>query len=105
MKKFILSSFLILFVLGLTLLFSSSSYSQSIVGGDLIRNPNAEGDAKYDIYIVKLVGEKKFKRLILSPHVFDSYGHLNWDNVNLTVSVGCESVWCDGHDFSTTMIL
>jgi len=60
------------------------SRAQGIFDGDLIRNPNAQGDTKYDIYIVKLVGTKKFKRLILSPHVFDSYGHLNWDKVLLT---------------------
>ncbi|MCG2809564.1 MAG: hypothetical protein L6275_04485, partial [Candidatus Portnoybacteria bacterium] len=49
--------------------------------GDLIRNPNAEDSTKFDIYIVKIVGVKKFKRLILSPSVFESYGHLKWENV------------------------
>ena len=34
-----------------------------------------------DIYIVKYVGAKKFKRLILSPSVFNNYGHLNWEDV------------------------
>ncbi len=60
----------------------------TVVDGDLIRNPNAEGMAQLDIYIVKIVGEKKFKRLILSPHVFESYAHFdkngngdNWDDV------------------------
>ena len=53
----------------------------TIVDGDLIRNLNAEGMASLDIYIVKLVGTKKFKRLILSPHVFESYEHLNWEDV------------------------
>ncbi len=55
--------------------------SISISDGDLIRNPNAEGVAQFDVYIVKLVGDKKFKRLILSPHVFESYEHLEWDNI------------------------
>jgi len=49
--------------------------------GDMIRDPNAEGIAPFDIYIVKMVGDKKFKRLILSPHVFESYGHLEWGDV------------------------
>lgn len=49
--------------------------------GDIVKNPNASGLARFDIYIVKLVGSKKFKRLILSPHVFESYGHLKWENV------------------------
>ena len=60
----------------------------TIADGDLIRNPNAEGMAQFDIYIVKLVGSKKFKRLILSPHVFESYEHFDkngngspWDDV------------------------
>ena len=34
-----------------------------------------------DIYIVKYVGTKKFKRLILSPSVFNNYGHLKWEDV------------------------
>ena len=60
----------------------------AIVDGDLVRNPNAESMAQFDIYIVKLVGVKKFKRLILSPHVFESYAHFDkngngspWDDV------------------------
>lgn len=60
----------------------------TIVDGDLVRNPNAEGMAQFDIYIVKIVGSKKFKRLILSPHVFESYSHFDkngngtpWDDV------------------------
>jgi len=60
----------------------------TIVDGDLIRNPDAAGMAQFDIYIVKLAGTKKFKRLILSPHVFESYEHFDkngngspWDDV------------------------
>ena len=34
-----------------------------------------------DIYIVKYIGTKKFKRLILSPSVFNNYGHLRWEDV------------------------
>lgn len=44
--------------------------------GALIR---AYGD--FDIYIVKYVGNKQFKRLILSPSVFNNYGHLHWEDV------------------------
>ena len=47
-----------------------------IIEGDLIR---AEGT--FDIYIVKLVGDKSFKRLILNPDIFNQYGHLEWGNV------------------------
>ena len=60
-----------------------------IKDGDLIRNPNAQGDARFDIYIVKLINNKKFKRLILSPKVFHSYGHLD---PNKIIEVGQSSM-------------
>ncbi|MFH0852589.1 MAG: hypothetical protein V1845_03220 [bacterium] len=41
--------------------------------------------ASPDVYIAKYLGAKAFKRLILSPSVFNSYGHLSWSNVK-TVS-------------------
>jgi len=47
-----------------------------IVEGDLIR---AVGD--FDVWIVKYIGAKKFKRLILNPDVFNMYGHLNWGDI------------------------
>lgn len=55
---------------------SYSSAAENIVDGDLVKiadNP--------DVYIVKLVGVKKFKRLILNPDIFNSYGHLRWDKI------------------------
>lgn len=58
---------------------SNTTNSSGIVGypdGALLR---VSGDV--DIYIVKLVGNKKFKRLILNPQVFDSYSHLRWEDV------------------------
>jgi len=62
--------------------------STTINEGDLVRNPNTEGMAQFDIYIVKMINNKKFKRLILSPHVFESYEHFDkngngspWDDV------------------------
>ena len=63
----------------------------SLQDGDLIRNPNADGMAKYDVYIVKIIGDKKFKRLIINPKVFESYGDLfdhnkngnPWDDIRL----------------------
>lgn len=53
----------------------------TIVDGDLMQNPSAEGAAKYDVYIAKIVGSNNYKRLIVSPSVFDSYGHLSWSNI------------------------
>lgn len=52
-------------------------YAPNIKEGGMIR---AKGDI--DIYIVKYAGNKRFKRLILSPSVFRSYGHLKWSDVN-----------------------
>jgi len=54
----------------------ASEPSQEIQEGSIIR---ANGDV--DIYIVKYIGNKKFKRLILNPFVFRSYGHLKWEDV------------------------
>jgi len=50
--------------------------ARTIQEGALIR---AIGDI--DVYIVKYVGTKQFKRLILSPSVFNSYQHLKWTDV------------------------
>lgn len=50
--------------------------TKSLAEGALIRAVNG-----IDIYIVKYVGSKKFKRLILSPSVFNSYKHLKWEDV------------------------
>ncbi|MEK7068124.1 MAG: hypothetical protein AAB956_03955, partial [Patescibacteria group bacterium] len=55
---------------------SSSVSTAGIAEGALIR---AIGD--FDVYIVKYVGVKKFKRLVLSPSVFNNYGHLKWSDI------------------------
>ena len=55
---------------------SSNPPGYKIPEGALIRA--AKG---IDIYIVKYVKSKKFKRLVLSPSVFESYGHLKWEDV------------------------
>jgi len=52
----------------------------SVPEGALIRVANT-----LDVYIAKYVGAKAFKRLILSPSVFNSYQHLSWNNI-MTVS-------------------
>jgi len=62
----------------------------AIADGALIKSNATNPDGtptleSLDVYIVKLVGEKKFKRLILNPEVFNSYGHLNWEDIQ-TVS-------------------
>lgn len=47
-----------------------------IKDGDLVR---AIDD--FDVWIVKYAGDKKFKRLILNPEVFNMYGHLRWEDI------------------------
>jgi len=34
-----------------------------------------------DVYIVKYLNGKSYKRLVLNPQVFESYGHLKWENL------------------------
>lgn len=54
----------------------------TIVDGSLIQNPAATGDAKFDVYVVKIVGTEKYKRLILNPTIFNSYGSLfKWSDI------------------------
>ena len=52
----------------------------ALADGNLISTADS-----FDIYIASFVGEKRFKRLILNPTIFESYGHLDWGNV-MTVS-------------------
>lgn len=54
----------------------SPNTSQNIPEGAIIR---AKGDI--DVWIVKYVGNKKLKRLVLSPSVFNGYKHLKWENI------------------------
>lgn len=75
---------------GVSMLGALTANAATIVDGDLIKSnaTNSDGTptlASTDVYIVKIVGTKKFKRLILNPEVFNSYGHLKWSNIK-TVS-------------------
>ncbi len=71
MKKIIL-------LVGLIGLISPIGFIQAttIIEGDLIR-----ASGTLDVYIIKFIGAKKFKRLILNPAIFNQYGHLKWENV------------------------
>ncbi len=50
--------------------------SASIKDGDTVRVTGTN-----DVYIVKDVGAKMFKRLVLNPSIFNSYGQLSWAKV------------------------
>ena len=49
-----------------------------IIEGDIVKTRDNP-----DVYIIKFVDSKRFKRLILSPSVFESYGHLKWENIRI----------------------
>jgi len=51
---------------------------QVINDGDIVKTVNNP-----DVYIIKLKNNKQYKRLILSPSVFKSYGHLKWSNLKI----------------------
>jgi hypothetical protein len=56
---------------------NSCSYAQSYIpDGATIR---ALGGI--DVYIIKYANDKKFKRLVLNPMVFENYGHLSWNRI------------------------
>lgn len=82
----------------------------TIVEGDIV-SPDAEyvdADGNtyfpYDVFIIKYMGDKKFKRLVLNPEVFDSYGHLNWADIKVVTVAELEAfstadaVRADGDD-------
>jgi hypothetical protein len=47
-----------------------------IYDGDLIR-----GQGDIAVWIVKIVGEKRYKRWLFGPQIFRAYGHLGFDKV------------------------
>jgi hypothetical protein len=72
----------------------SAKADSTIVDGDIIHSnaTNSDGTpalSSTDVYIVKIVGNKMFKRLVLNPNIFASYGHLKWSNLK-TVSQATE---------------
>jgi len=89
MKKFISISLAITTVMWLvgTYFVYAPVAKAAVVDGDIVSPDATFTDADgntyypYDVFIVKLVGTKTFKRLVLNPQVFDSYGHLKWSNI------------------------
>lgn len=49
-----------------------------LVDGDVVKLPDNP-----DVYIIKIVGDELYKRLILNPDIFNSYGHLNWGKIKI----------------------
>ncbi|MDX1535168.1 MAG: glycosyl hydrolase [Candidatus Spechtbacterales bacterium] len=79
-KRFIYILGVIAILIGAILFTEEPISAGTIEDGDLIKSAVHE-----NVYIVKIVGNKKFKRLILNPEIFNQYGHLSWNNIK-TVS-------------------
>ncbi|MCK5085016.1 MAG: hypothetical protein KAQ64_05175 [Candidatus Pacebacteria bacterium] len=62
------------------ILFAFSANAITIPEGAVIKTANNP-----DVYIVKYKNGKQFKRLVLNPQVFESYGHLRWEDI-LTIT-------------------
>ncbi|MDP3901600.1 MAG: hypothetical protein Q8Q37_01320, partial [bacterium] len=76
----------ILWLSGIAAFAPMAVMAATINEGDTIRVANT-----FDIYIAKYVGSKMFKRLILNPEVFNSYGHLSWDAVKTVTQAEMDS--------------
>jgi len=74
--RYIGTSVIALFVLFIVFIGQPTTAQTQIVDGALISEHN-----HHDIYIVKNINGKYFKRLILNPTIFTSYGHLRWEDV------------------------
>lgn len=71
---------------GVSMLAPLTASATGIVDGDIVKTNAVNSDgtpavSSLDVYIVKIVGTKKFKRLVLNPNIFASYGHLKWENL------------------------
>ena len=62
---------------------SNRVYSLSeLVDGDLVKTKHHP-----DVYIIKILSNgAKYKRLILNPEIFNSYGHLEWENIKIVTN-------------------
>ena len=58
----------------------ASAQTVTVMNGDVVKTADNP-----DVFIMSMVGAKKFKRLILNPAIFESYGHLSWGAIK-TVS-------------------
>jgi len=71
---------------GVAMLAPMAALAVEVIDGDIV-SPDASFTEDsityypYDVFIVKMIGTKTFKRLVLNPAVFESYGHLEWGNI------------------------
>ena len=67
-----------------SLIVSSVSVTPNVKAISIPEGAIIKTDNNPDVYIVKYKNGKQFKRLVLNPQVFESYGHLKWEDI-LTV--------------------
>ena len=79
MKKLLSIVFLLLLVASFVSVVPSSK-AMTIPEGAVVKTASNP-----DVYIVKYKNGKQFKRLVLNPQVFESYGHLKWEDI-LTIT-------------------
>ena len=75
MKKILSIVFLFSLIISFTFV-ASNVNAIEIPEGAIIKTTNNP-----DVYIVKYKNGKRFKRLVLNPQVFESYGHLRWEDI------------------------
>jgi len=77
MKKLLSVSAAFLFLL----VVSFASITPSINAMQIPEGAIIKTEHNPDVYIVKYKNGKQFKRLVLNPQVFESYGHLRWEDI------------------------
>ena len=79
MKKLLSIMFLFSLIVGFT------SIAPTVNAVEIPEGATIKTADNPDVYIVKYKNGKQYKRLVLNPQVFESYGHLRWENI-LTVN-------------------
>ncbi len=64
--------------------------SSEIVDGDIIQCQSSSNP--FAVYIVKVVGDTKYIRHIVSLEIFNYYGHLKWENLKQVDSLDSYSL-------------
>ena len=75
-RRFVSSSTQGVHIVGPNITTKRNPLLYSFSDGDLVRATGTD-----DIFIIKKIGNTYYKRLILNPAIFESYGHLRWENV------------------------
>ncbi|MCK5466630.1 hypothetical protein KAI56_04025 [Candidatus Parcubacteria bacterium] len=67
----------------LSLVVSFTSVTPNINATQIPEGAIIKTEHNPDVYIVKYKNGKQFKRLVLNPQVFESYGHLKWEDIQI----------------------